>query len=369
MEHIGIDVHKVESQICISASLGDSSTCGGVRMEPLRWSVIAEGVFCPAAVASGERRVSLFVRGAAGELLLFDREGDTWSGPRSLGVPLARIAGAGSATMPVDWPIAACATGPAEIQLLARGPEGELLHGTVRNGEWGGFECIGSPAARVGAIAIPVGLASAPSACSRAPGRMDVFAVGSSGGLVHSAWDGAGFAEFESLGGVVLMEGRAEEPVRGPISACSCGASAMAIAARGAAGDLLVKWWNGAKWTPFASLGFATEPDSVYPAVNFSCPIASAPVACGGGSTRLDVFARGPEGDLLHKWWNGEHWSQFESRGFPNSAPDGAPIAFTGVSLACLWGQFQLDVFARGADGKLYTATWSGSGEIRRPQS
>jgi hypothetical protein len=334
-------------------------------VEPLRWLEIAEGVSCPAAVASGERRVTLFARGAGGELLVFEREQGAWSGPRSLGVPLARTEDGGSPTMPVDWPIAACATGPAEIQLLARGPEGELVHGTLRGSEWGGFECVGLPADQVGATAVPMGLASAPTACSRGSGKMDVFAVESSGRLLHSEWDGAEFAEFELLGTVVI--GERIEPVRGPISACGCGVRAMAIAARGALGDLLIKWWDGAKWTPFASLGFATAPDPVYPAVDFSVPIASAPVACGGGSTRLDVFARGQAGDLLHKWWDGKDWSPFESLGLPRSGADGAPTAFTGVSLACVWGKFQLDVFARAADGKLYNASSKGTWDHERP--
>jgi hypothetical protein len=36
-------------------------------------------------------------------------------------------------------------------------------------------------------------------------------------------------------------------------------------------------------------------------------------------------------------------------------------MAFAGVSLAGVWGRFQLDVFARAANGKLYHATWNGT--------
>src|SRR6059058_5060544 len=89
---------------------------------PLRWSAIAENVSSPVAVASGERRVTVFCRGPAGELLVIGGERGEYQPPTSLGVPLARD---GSTTVPVDWPIGACATGPAEIQLVARGPEGE----------------------------------------------------------------------------------------------------------------------------------------------------------------------------------------------------------------------------------------------------
>jgi len=114
---------------------------------PLRWSAIAENVSSPVAVASGERRVTVLCRGPAGELLLMVGERGEYQPPTSLGLPLARD---GSTTVPVDWPIGACPTAPGEIQLVARGPEGELLHGTLKGTEWGGFESIGSPATSFG---------------------------------------------------------------------------------------------------------------------------------------------------------------------------------------------------------------------------
>jgi hypothetical protein len=330
---------------------------------PLRWSAIAENVSSPVAVASGERRVTVFCRGPAGELLVIGGERGEYQPPTSLGVPLARD---GSTTVPIDWPIGACATAPGEIQLVARGPEGELLHGTLRGTEWGGFESIGSPAAWFGSVGVPMGLTSAPVACSLLPGTMDVFALGASGVLLHSPWDGKEFAEFESLG-AIASNGGPDSPVLPPISATACGIRSIAIATRGARGDLLVKWWDGTKWTPFASLGLAAEPDQLYPAVKVPVPLSGAPVCAGGGSTRLDVFARGQRGDLLHKWWDGKDWTGFESVGCP-ATPEGALIPFTAASIACAWGKFQLDVFARASDGKLYAATWSGSGPIAPPQ-
>jgi len=317
-----------------------------------RWQAISEDVFAPAVAATGERSLALIMRGGHGELLLRAREGNSWGEPRSLGVPLARSDGS-SALIPVEWPISACATGPAEVQLVARGPEGELLRAILRGGASGGFECVGFPAAG----GLPMGLAGAPSACSRAPGRMDVFAVGAAGALLHTTWDGEAFGEFESLGG---LGPRGEAPIAGPISACNCG-SAMAVFTRGAPGDLLLKWWNGSSWSAFESLGAPREPDSLYPAVGVLVPLSSAPVACGGGSTRLDVFARGPRGDLLHKLWDGKTWSAFESLGMARSASSDAWIPFTGASLACAWEKYRLDVFARALDGRLYTASLSGS--------
>ncbi len=324
--------------------------------EEHRWTPIAEDTFAPAVAACGERSISLFMRGPRGDLLHRRRDADSWGELRSLGLPLARVPGS-QVPVPVEWPLAACSTGPGEIHLLARGPEGELLHGALRDHDWKGFECVGVPA---GFDGLPMGLASAPAACSRAPGRMDVFAVGAAGALLHATWDGSGFSEFESLGGIDLP-GVGPTPLAGQVSACNCGDRRMGVFARGPAGDLLLKWWNGSGWSPFSSLGSPQERDTVYPAVQRAAPIASAPVACGGGTTRLDVFVRGPRGDLLHSRWDGKEWKVFESLGGPRSPATGARILFTGASLACAWEKFRLDVFARGADGKLYTASSYGS--------
>jgi hypothetical protein len=37
--------------------------------------------------------------------------------------------------------------------------------------------------------------------------------------------------------------------------------------------------------------------------------LASAPAACSWGPNRIDVFARGSRGDLLHASWDGSRWS------------------------------------------------------------
>jgi hypothetical protein len=324
--------------------------------EDRRWSPVADDVYLPAAAAPAEQSMSLFTRGARGDLLYRRRDFDTWGELRSLGVPLARVRGS-EVPVPVEWPLAACTTGSEEIQLLARGAEGELLHGTYHGNEWRGFEYVGVPAGLGGA---PLGLASAPSACSRAPGRMDVFVIGAAGALLHATWDATGFGEFESLGGVELPNTK-PGPVSGQISACNCGDSRIGIFARGPAGDLLLKWWNGSGWSPFTSLGSPQEPDCLYPAVRRAAPISSAPVACGGGTSRLDVFTRGPRGDLLHSSWDGQQWTLFASMGMPRSPSTGAWIPFTGISLACAREKFRLDVFARAADGKLYSTSSKGS--------
>lgn len=335
-------------------------------MEPPRWRAVAASISSPAVVATGDRGAILFARSETSELVVLRYDGMAWSEPRSLGIPLAQVPGSRPQWVPIDWPIAACASG-VEVHLLARGAEGELAHGTLRDEHWSGFECIGSPANWIGGIAVPMGLASAPTACSRAPDQMDVFAIGSAGALLHSFWDGTQFTEFESLGGVA-RDGREEEPLSGSISASACGPNAMVVVARGAAGDLVAKRCEGSIWGPFISLGTPQEPDRVYPAVPCPVPLAGAPIACGGGPSRLDVFARGQRGDLLHRWWDEKNWSAFESLGLPRSE-DGQRLPFTAGPIAGAWGRFRLHLVARGSDTKMHHLAWSGIGEIALRES
>src|SRR5712691_56816 len=311
-----------------------------VASQESRWSPVAEDVFSQAAAASGEQHVVLFLRSAHGELLVRERNGLTWSPLRSLGVPTARTSGS-SVLVPVEWPVTACTTGDGEVHLLARGPEGELVHGRYRGPDWSGFEVVGVPVPGGHEGALPMGLAGALAACSRERGRLDVFAVDGDSNLLHAIWDGTGFSDCAALG-----------PAFGAISAFNAGARRMGVVARAKSADIHVKWWDGTRWAPFAPLRPA-QVDPLDPALACTSPLSSPPAACGGGRARADVFARGPRGDLLRSFWNGRDWSAFESLGM---AP--AEVPFSGAAAACTWGKYRLDVFTCAADGKLYNASW-----------
>jgi hypothetical protein len=325
-----------------------------------QWNAVASGVFSPAVTPSGDRGLSLFMRGGTGELLCRERNGAAWTETRSLGIPTAR-ADDGGGTIPVEWPVSACSTGDGDIHLVARGPEGELVHGALRQGQWSGFELIGVPSIESGLVAVPMGLAAAPVACSRERGRMDVFAASAAGELVHAGWDQGGFTEFVSLGRIPARSGSPELPILGTLAACNCGDRRLAVLTRGLAGDLLVKWWDGAGWTAFESIGTPQEDDLYYPGNPRAIPLSGPPVACGGGSARLDAFARGAGGDLMHRSWDGAGWGEFSSLGMPLSPEPPGAVPFTAGSLACAWGKYRLDVFAAAADGKLYNLSWNGA--------
>ncbi len=86
-----------------------------------------------------------------------------------------------------------------------------------------------------------------------------------------------------------------------------------------------------------------------YIAVEFlAAPVAGDATAGAGvaswGSGRLDVFIRGSDNALWHRFYDAGAWSAWESLGGKIS---GTPAAVT-------WGVNRLDVFARGADNHLW---------------
>lgn len=319
------------------------------------WSAVGAGLFCPVAVAPAPGRVVLLARTASGDLVRRERTADGgWGASRTLGVPAARSTGGGM-DVPVDWQLAACGGGPdgdgaAAVEVVARSPDGDLLHMLRLDGGRPRFECLGAPAAVSGGRAIPMGIASAPAVCRGPSGRLDVFAVGQSGELLHAVRSGAEWAPFDALGapaGVPPLEA---------VAACGCGAESIAVFRRGSAGELLLKWWDGGAWSDYASLGAPQVPDPSYPAVQAPAPLSGPPAACSWGPSRLDVFARGAAGDLVHVWWDGGDWSSFESLGLPVSAGQAVPL--TGAVSACSAGEGTCDVVAGAVDGRLYHAAW-----------
>ena len=258
--------------------------------------------------------------------------------------------------VPVDWQLAACGGGSDTedadgVELVARSPDGDLLHARLGTDGRVRFECLGAPAAAPAGRAIPLGIVSPPAACHGAPDRLDVFAVGQAGDLLHAVRSGGEWTPFDALGAP------AGAPPAEAVAASSCGPSRIAVFRRGSAGDLLLKWWDGAVWSGYVSLGSPQIPDPSYPAVTAPAPLTGPPAACSWNPTRLDVFARGPAGDLAHAWWNGADWSSFESLGLP--AAGGRAVPLSGAVTVCSAGAGTCDAVAGAVDGHLYHATWS----------
>jgi hypothetical protein len=63
---------------------------------------------------------------------------------------------------------------------------------------------------------------------------------------------------------------------------------------------------------------------------------------------RLDVFAKGTDNQLWHKWWNGSSWSGWENLGG----------VFLHNPAAVSWGPNRIDVFVEGTDNHVYHKAW-----------
>jgi hypothetical protein len=80
--------------------------------------------------------------------------------------------------------------------------------------------------------------------------------------------------------------------------------------------------------------------------------ITSNPAPVSWGPGHLEVFARGGDNALWHRWWMGNGWSGWDSlEGGITSNP--APVS---------WGPGHLEVFARGGDNALWHKWWMGNG-------
>ncbi|HPJ29786.1 MAG TPA: beta/gamma crystallin-related protein [Methanothrix sp.] len=83
--------------------------------------------------------------------------------------------------------------------------------------------------------------------------------------------------------------------------------------------------------------------------------MASAPAAVSWGPNRIDVFVRGSDNALWHRYWDGKTWQPWESLGMPPSG------GLASAPAAASRGPNKIDVFIRGSDEALWHRYWNGS--------
>jgi Repeat of unknown function (DUF346)/PQQ-like domain len=219
-------------------------------------------------------------------------------------------------------------------------------------------------------------LTSGPEGAAGSATSVDVFGRGTDNGLWQNHWNGTSWGGWSSLGGGVTADP----------GAAAQGASRLDAYVRGTDKQLYTRTWNGASWGPWSGLGgvLNSGPDA---SVRAGAPatvdvfvegsdgglyqkssmdggntygawqalggrLTANPGAVSWSSTRIDVFARGIDNQLYHRWWIGATgWSAWELLGGTlTSAPD---------ATSC--GVNHLDVYARGTDNGLWHKSWNGS--------
>lgn len=121
----------------------------------------------------------------------------------------------------------------------------------------------------------------------------------------------------------------------------SWGPSRLDVFVRGADNRLYHKYYDGS-WHPWEGPPVIPQP-----------PVAmmSDPAAVSWGSGRIDILVRGFDSAVYHLFYD-NGWGAWESLG-------GVTTSGPGVSS---WGNGRLDVFAKGTDSRLYHAFYNGSG-------
>ncbi|MGI8564142.1 MAG: aryl-sulfate sulfotransferase [Candidatus Dormibacter sp.] len=95
-------------------------------------------------------------------------------------------------------------------------------------------------------------------------------------------------------------------------------------------------WWDGTQWYGWEPLGGV---------------LASGPGAAARGPGLLDVFVRGTDDQLYHRWWDGTQWNGWEALGgVLRSSPTAAS-----------WSAGRLDVMVQGTDSQIWHKFWDGS--------
>lgn len=269
----------------------------------------------PDAASWGPGHADVFVRGSDNGLWYRrHEEGWGWGWWVSLGAPPKGVVSAPGAASP----------GPGRTEVYVRGADNKLWGRSfaASTGAWSAWASFGAPCA--GSTCVIKG---GPDAASPAAGRVDVFAQGADGAVWQRTNQSGVWSDWSSLG--------APPPGLGPEDpSAAARAGRIDLFARGADGNLWHRRFSGA-WGPW------TRGDG--PLTPMGGGMTSGPdsVATDNG---LHVFARGPDNGIWRTRFDGSAWSPWEPLG-------GVATSDPGV---VSWGPDRFDLFARGADNALW---------------
>ncbi len=162
----------------------------------------------------------------------------------------------------------------------------------------------------------------------------DVYVRGTDGVVYHKFWLGDTWSEWFSLGGNIQGSPAVTKPSPGTVD----------IYVRGPDDRLYQKWWTGKEWMP-SDLGWAMHDDGDF-------RLGSAPSVVTIGPDFRDVYVRGSDGEVYHKFWDGLNWSDWFRLGGKITGAPCVVLAPGGLP----------DIYVRGEDDRLYQKWWTGNG-------
>lgn len=259
----------------------------------------------PAVASWGPDRLDVFVRGTDDALWHNAWNGSNWSGWGSLDGILS------SSPAAVSW-------GPNRIDVFALGTTRHLWQMTWDISNWSGW-------IDLGAFNDPDGIwlvQGDPAVTSLSPGSLELFLGYSNDGneavdsLSHQTWNLSSLSGSETVG-----------PATSSASAVAREGKHLDVVTRGPEGQVYYYQWDGTWQGPIDLGGYSVD----------------APAITSWGPDRLDLLIRDEKNELLHKFWNGSVWSEWQYVGGPIYS---APAAVS-------WGPQRIDVFAQGEKGHL----------------
>jgi len=293
-----------------------------------------------ATVATSSTRVEAFVRGTDGavhrktwdedqewmptEGYVPSKTGYQYLGGKILGAPEA-----------VGWQPS------ADVSLFAR----SLADRTLMYKIWIKASSAWSPSQTEWASMGGTPLASHPTVVmQQATGRMDIFARGDDGHVLHKAWTGTAWwpsmTGYQDLGGANAV---------GPIAAVSWGPNRIDLFYENAFPGvedvrLFVHRWSGdgVNWGE----EFFNTPENA--------AIYGRPAVASWGLGRLDIFVKGAHGYIYHKYFDGS-WGP--AGGWEYMGGGAVPANPTVVA----WGPNRLDLFSRDYLNRVVTQAFNGT--------
>ncbi|KAL8993688.1 MAG: hypothetical protein Q9188_007264 [Gyalolechia gomerana] len=182
------------------------------------------------------------------------------------------------------------------------------------------------------------GLATPPVAVTWGVDRLDVFGLDNHNVIKHQFYDGDNWRP--DVAQFENLGGGCDG--QSNVAASTWGQDRLDVFCRGPDGDLLHQYYDGTAWQPSAgsleSLGGS---------------ISSGPSVVSWGQNRLDIFAVNADHALVHLYWDGHSWSEWETFGFGTALRDNS------LSVSS-WGENHLNVFAVDDHDTLRQLHWDG---------
>ena len=178
--------------------------------------------------------------------------------------------------------------------------------------------------------------------------RINLFMRGRDGKLMERYWNGSGWSWVDT-GKEVL--GEPAIVVRGNKASTSGSDIRINLFVQGADGKLWERYWNGSAWS-WVDTGKMVDGDPVV-------IVRGNAGATSGSDIRINLFVRGQDGKLWERYWNGSAWAWVDT----GKLVEGTPVALVRGDVQDVEANdLRINLFVRGADGKLWERYWNGSG-------